>query len=112
MSYINLPRDKSGGVVPVLNLDFAQTTGTVPLTSGGTSARAAIPSDYSEGDVVYVACTNDIYITFGNSSVDATTSDVVFPYGGQPLIIPAGATHVAVLQVSAAGSVSVSGVIK
>lgn len=112
MSNINFPRDKSGGVVPILNLDFNQTTGTVTLTSSGVSASSALPSDYSAGDVIYVSATNDVYITFGTGSVTATSSDVVFPYGGQPLVIPAGATHVAVLQISAAGAVSVSGVIK
>ena len=85
---------------------LACETDAAVLTASGTTARVAIPSNCS---IVEIACLTAVHIRFGNSSVDATTSDRVLPAGAVvvytvPETDNLPATHVAFLMVSGASA--------
>jgi hypothetical protein len=105
MAYANLPRDVRGEIIQAL---APVTSGNVNATVGAASARVAIPSGC---DLIRVASNTDCYINFGNSSNTATSADPIFPKGAELFKVPAGATHVAFLQVSTGGFASVSAMV-
>lgn len=76
------------------------------FTAGATSsAPQAFPADTF---VIRVAAVNDCYIAFGNSGVVASGSSHFFPKGSELFKVPSGATHMAVIQHTTGGVVSVS----
>lgn len=73
---------------------------TAVITPSGASARAAIPAGVDGSGVYRAACDVAVHIAFGNSSIDATTSDAVLTAGEREIHInDATVTHVAVLAV-------------
>ncbi|MBI1425793.1 MAG: hypothetical protein GC149_20400 [Gammaproteobacteria bacterium] len=78
------------------------------MTSSGTTAR----NGTAFGDatrIISVYATEDVYIEFGGSGVEATSSNHFFPKGiYYDFHIPPGVTHAAVLQVSTGGTVYIS----
>ena len=91
---------------PIQALALVGTTGKISIT--GTSARVALPSGVGHEDVLRLASTTDCYIKFGDSTVEATTSDALFTAGVELFKVPAAATHVAAIQVSASGVMTVT----
>lgn len=87
---------------PVPVLGFA---GVLALTAGAVSVNGAIPSG---AYIVRVAAVNDCYIAFGNSGVVASGASSLFPKGSELLKVPAGATHIAVIQHTTGGAVTVT----
>lgn len=80
----------------------------VTLTAGAASVRGALPADCF---AVRIACVNDCYFNFGNSAVvaGAGAGQGHFLAKGVELSkVPAGSTHIAVIQHTAGGVVSVS----
>jgi hypothetical protein len=99
MSSRIVPVDQNG--FPIQTLALSSTT--VKITVGAASVRVALPSGASHEDIVRIACNTDAYIAFGDSTVVATESDALFTAGVEAFKIPQTATHVAALQESAGG---------
>lgn len=78
--------------------------------TGAASARTAIPvaSDGNVPRFIRVASRNECYVKIGSSTVTATTGDIlVQPADCVILQVPAGVTHIAYIQGTAAGQVNV-----
>lgn len=78
--------------------------------TGAASARTAIPNDSSgrAPNYIRVAARNECYVKVGDSTVTATTNDVlVQPADSVIMHVPKGLTHIAYIQGTAAGSVNV-----
>jgi hypothetical protein len=103
MAQSKLPRDQSGAFVQAL----APST-NVSDSVGGSSRRSALPANC---DVVRVCADTDCFIKFGDVTVVAASTDLLFLKGAEVFAIPAGATHVAYIQQSAGGTVSVSAMV-
>lgn len=104
-----LPQDADSNTIPALRL---RPGGAHAITAGATSARNTTAFN-GETRVISVFATVPVYINFGNASITATNTAHYFPanvyydfaIGGGPT---AQYTHLAVLQVSAGGSVYIS----
>lgn len=96
---MDMPYDANGEAVQTLF-----PTSPTNASTSGTSARVAIPDD---SDVVRVASTEAVYLKFGDSAVVATSSDILFPAGVEVFKVPETYTHVAFIQVSSAGTISI-----
>jgi len=100
MAKPSLPKDQWGEEIPVLG-----PGATLTLTAGAASSSGALPA---EAFVVRVAAVNDCYIAFGTSGVTASGTSVFFPKGSELFKVPATATHMAVIQHTTGGVVSVT----
>ncbi len=92
-----------GAVISVSVVGFSAAT-------GAASARSAIPNNSSGSAPNYlrIAARNECYVKLGDSTVTATTNDVlVQPADSVIMHVPRGYTHVAYIQGPAAGSVNV-----
>ena len=104
-----LPLDVNDNPIPALRL---KNGGAHVINSGASSTRNS--TAFEDGTrVVSVYASEPVYINFGDSSVTASTSDHYFPAGLYYDVALGGdgtphATQIAVLQVSAGGSVYVS----
>lgn len=99
MSTRIVPIDQNGFPIQTLGIPGP----SAKITVAGVSARAALPSGVSHEDIVRVACNTDCYIKFGDSTVEATTDDALFTQGVEAFKVPDGVSHVAAIQVSAGG---------
>ena len=72
-----LPQDIDNNPIPALRL---KENGAHTINVSATSARNATAFAASTR-VISLYCDTDIYIAFGNNSVNATTSDHFFPAG-------------------------------
>jgi hypothetical protein len=95
-----LPKDAFGEEIPVL-----APGATVTLTAGAASTNVALPPD---DFVLRVAAVNDCYINFGTAGVTASGTSMFFPKGSELFALPNGATHMAVIQHTTGGVVSVT----
>ena len=98
-----LPQDKDSATIQVL-----EPAAAVYLTTGGASSRVALPSG---AEIVLIGASEACWLTFGDSGVVAaasTTPAILMPGGMIVLQVPAGATHIAGIQVSTGGPVSIS----
>ena len=107
--FTRLPTDTNDETIPALRLkpDSAHA-----ISSGVSSTRNTTTFD-DNTRVISLFASEDVYLNFGDSSVTADTSDHFFPKGiYYDMAIGADAssqyTHVAVLQVSAGGTVYIS----
>jgi len=83
-------------------------TGTTQAT-GAASARVALPVT-SAGTLprfVRVAGINECYVRVGDSTVAATANDVLIQPADAVIMVVQGCTHIAFIQGTAAGRVSV-----
>jgi hypothetical protein len=94
-----VPVDQNGFPIQTLGLGSS----TTKIAVGAASQRGPLPSGASHEDIVRIACNTDAYIKFGDSTVEATTSDALFTQGVEAFKVPDGVSHVAALQVSAGG---------
>lgn len=104
-----LPQDSNDHVIPVLRL---KSGGAHSISASGTSARNTTGFDAATR-VISVYATEPVYLNFGDSSVTAAGTDHYFPAGVYYDIAIGGeqtahTTHLAVLAVSASGTVYVS----
>jgi hypothetical protein len=90
-----LLKDRDGAGIQTLIPD---DTTVASITSGSTSAAAALPAGAS---IVEVSASNFCYIAFGGSSVAATTTSRLCPPGRAVYRLPPGATNFAVLEIAA-----------
>lgn len=93
----------NGGFIVVTQVGFSAAT-------GAASARSAIPVDGSGNrpNYIRVAARNECYVKIGDSSVAATTNDILVQNADSIIIqVPKGATHIAYIQGVAAGQVNV-----
>ena len=104
MSVRIVPVDANG--FPIQTLALGRTTNVISVT--GTSARAEIPSGAGAEDIIRIACNTDCHIKFGDSTVEATTSDPLFTQGVEAFKVPDTSTHVAAIQVSASGTMTLT----
>lgn len=103
MAFTKLRRDQNGIPLQALTPNLA-VNGTV----GAVSASLVLPP---ECDYVRVASVNDCYIRFGTSGVTAAGTDIFFPKGSEVLGVPEGATHLAYIQHTTGGVISVTSMI-
>jgi hypothetical protein len=85
------------------------TTGFSAAT-GAASARTAIPNDASGRVPSYIriAARNECYCKLGDSSVVATTNDMLIQPGDSQIVaVPKGVTNIAYIQGTAAGQINV-----
>jgi len=104
-----LPLDVNDNPIPALRM---KSGGAHVINSGAASARNAAAFD-DETRVVSLYASEPVYVSFGDASITASTSDHFFPAGLYYDVSLGGdgaphATHMAVLQVAAAGNVYVS----
>lgn len=104
MSTRIVPIDQNG--FPIQTLALGNTV--VKLTVSGTSARGTLPFGASHEDIVRIACNTDCYINFGDSTVEATSTDSLFTAGVEAFKVPQGATHIACIQESAGGVMTIT----
>lgn len=97
MGNVNLPRASSGDFVQILGPD---TAGAVQGTIGATSARVAIPSG---AKIIRVAASQTCFLNFGDSTVEASSGDMYFPSGVEYFSVESGITHIAFIEIGAAG---------
>lgn len=93
----------SGGFLTVTAVGFSAAT-------GAASANTAIPvaSDGNRPRYIRVAGLNECYVKLGTSGVAATNNDIlVQPADSVILAVPNGITHIAYIQGTLAGRVSV-----
>lgn len=84
-------------------------TGSI-IAFGAASSRVAIPND-SSGAVpkyVRVAANAACYVKVGNSTVTAADGDVLVQPADAVILKTGNQTHIAAIQVSAAGTVQIS----
>jgi hypothetical protein len=86
---------------PIQTLALGTSTNTIVV--GGSSLRQPLPSGAGAEDIVRLACNTDCFIIFGDSTVVATSSDALFTAGVEAFKVPDGATHVAAIQESSSG---------
>ncbi len=91
-----------GGVVTVFATGFTAAT-------SGASARTAIPVTGAGvlPRYIRVAAINESYVKLGDSSVTATTNDMLVQPADSVLLAVNGATNIAYIQGTAAGKVNV-----
>lgn len=94
------PMDANGRPVGVLSLGSSAS-----ITVAAASARVALPT----GGVLRIASSTDCYIAFGDSSVTASSSDALYPAGVEHFKYDGVATHIAAIQVSTGGVLTVTG---
>jgi hypothetical protein len=92
MAETNLARDKADNPIQVLAPEDAAT---VINSSNGTTVRLTLPVTARPGSVVEVSCSDAIHWQFGNSGVNATTSNKYQGPGSLVYKVPPGATHLA-----------------
>lgn len=95
-----MPADANSAPIPVLVGSGYRTN----LTAAVASSNAALPTGASAGQLVLVRSTDYIWLNFGTSGVTASaaTSSTLVPPGEGAYLVPAGATHAAVLRVGSA----------
>ena len=94
----------------------AITAASTIAATGASSARSAIPVDASgkKPNYIRVAARNECYVQLGDSTVTAsnsagaTGSILIQPADSLIIQVPAGFTHIAYIQGSAAGQICVS----
>lgn len=89
MSRPNLPRDGSDVAIQVLQ---PEDITTAIGTSSGTTVRLTLPLG---AKVVEVAASDGIHWQFGDSTVEATSSNKFQGASTIPYKVPSGATHLA-----------------
>lgn len=91
-----------------LGLQIYQTGFTA--TSAATSARTALPTAANSANINYVrvAATGELYVRIGDSSVVATSNDILVQPADSLLLCVNGATHIAYIQGGAAGTARVN----
>ena len=104
MSTRIVPVDQNG--FPIQTLGLSPTT--VKITVGAASGRVALPPGAAHEDIVRVAGNRDCYIAFGDSTVEATTNDALFTQGVEAFKVPDTATHIAAIQESASGIMTIT----
>jgi len=91
--------------------DFITVSKTgIQITTSGTSAGATIPLD-SSGNVprlIRIAASVAACVRVGSGAQTAITTDLQVQPGDAVIVSTNGATHIAAIQVSAAGVVQVS----
>lgn len=88
---------------------FKVTGSGASITTSGTSSSEAIPNTSSGTRPRYalITCTAAAYILPGDSSVAATATDIILQPNHSLKMDVSGFTHLAALQVSAAGKVNI-----
>jgi hypothetical protein len=83
--------------------------GGAAITTSGTSARVAVPnaSNGVRPRYVRIAASAAALVRTGDSSVTAVTTDTLVQPGDPVILALLGDTHVAAIQLSAAGTVQV-----
>ena len=100
-----MPRSLDGAHLQAIVPDTVATTGTVVGTVGAASARVALPTG---AEVVRVACVNDCYVNFGNSGVTAAGTNMLMLKGAEVFKIPTAATHIAFIQHTTGGAITIT----
>lgn len=82
---------------------------TASLAFAAASDRVALPSGViGDDEILRLACNQHCYVTFGDSSVTASSSDVYFPAGVETVKVPTGATHIAAIRETDDGIMSIT----
>ncbi len=99
-----LPIDQNGFAIQALAYGRNAT-----LSYDGNTSRTQIPTLAAGVEDVYrLAAPTACYVMWGDSQVKATSDSVLFPGGVEITKIPQGATHLAVLQYTDPGTLSIT----
>lgn len=79
------------------------------VATGPASARQALSTGANRETLLRLHATAGCYVVFGNSSVTATAANGFYLLGLDYVAVPEGATHIAVIQDTAAGVLSIAG---
>lgn len=102
MGRAKVVKSEEGDAIQVLAPHGAAVNGNI----GASSARLTLPS----ADVVRVSCSIDTYVRFGDVSVNADSSSMLFLSGTEVFKVPEGAEHLAFIAFGAeTGRISVMG---
>jgi len=101
MPEANLARDKADNPIQVL---APEDSATVIGTSNGTSVRLTLPASARPGSVVEVSFSDSVHWQFGNSGVNASTSQKYQGPGSLVYKVPPGATHLAFITATGVSS--------
>ncbi len=106
-----LPKDADNNIIPALRL---KDNGAHQVTAAATANRNTTPFD-EETKIISIYSTVPVYLAFGGSNIDASTSDHFFPAGVYYDIAISGGSakgaqknYLSVLQVSDGGTVFIS----
>jgi hypothetical protein len=91
MSKVVLKTDINGRALQSLTPSATSVNATI----GGTSVRIALPA----ASVIRVSASGDCYLEFGDVTVVAASTDMLFPTGVEIFSLNPSWTHVAVIQV-------------
>lgn len=80
----------------------------VKMSFTGTADTQALPSLLEEGRLVRVACSEDCYMRWDSSAVNATATDTLMIRGVEPQQVPKDATHVSTLRVTTNGVMTIT----
>jgi hypothetical protein len=82
----------------------------ISITTSGTSAGATLPTSSSGAVALYIriAVTVAAYVRIGTGAQTAVTTDMMLIPGDSVVVATNGNTHIAAIQVAAAGVVQVS----
>lgn len=108
LSTVNLPTDADAQAIQAL------APGTVVNDDiDGTTDNSALPSGTASGaGIVEVSTNTDCWILFGGSGVTVSNSTgMFFPKGTAVYRVPDTATHIAYIQDSAAGRISITSLV-
>lgn len=97
---ITIPTDLRGHPIQTLAPEV-----TAVLGFSATTTRVALPTGT---EVVRVAPTQDCYIEFGDGTVTASGASIFMPKGSEIFRVPADATHLAAIQSTAGGQVTLT----
>lgn len=94
MAKASLTLDKFGNAVQAL--EPVDTGAQVAI--GAATARVALPTGGDAGELVRLVANVACYFRFGTVTVNAAATDHLFRPGVELFRVPAGATHIAVIQ--------------
>jgi hypothetical protein len=93
------------------NFDFMSVNATgVQVTSGGTSARVAIPNNAAgkQAKHVRLQCTGNVYVRPGDASVTCTVNDILLSPNNDVFLDTANFSNIAYLQETAAAKINIT----
>ena len=91
MGRVSLKTDINGRALQSLTPSTTSVNGTI----GGSSVRLAIPTGAT---VIRVSASGDCYLEFGDVTVVAASTDMLFPTGVEIFTLDPAWTHVALIQ--------------
>lgn len=88
---------KSLNTAGIANVSYTDTSASLELSTIGAVA----------GDTLRIYAPTDIYIEFGSSAPTADSNSMYFAAGTEKVVVPASATHLAIIRVTSNGTANI-----